>query len=71
MEVICSSETLADTQWTTRRYIPEDGTLHQLLTIASYNDLSVVHYIHVIFYDLLYTVHLLTPLQFSLKLFCF
>jgi hypothetical protein len=28
MEVICSSETSIDTQRTTRRYIPEDGTLH-------------------------------------------
>jgi hypothetical protein len=28
MEAICSSETSLDTQRTTRRYIPEDGTLH-------------------------------------------
>jgi hypothetical protein len=28
MEAICSSETSVDTQQTTRRYIPEDGTLH-------------------------------------------
>jgi hypothetical protein len=28
MEEICSSETTVDTQRTTRRYIPEDGTLH-------------------------------------------
>jgi hypothetical protein len=28
MEVTCSSETSVDTQRTTRRYIPEDGTLH-------------------------------------------
>jgi hypothetical protein len=28
MEAICSSETSVDTQLTTRRYIPEDGTLH-------------------------------------------
>jgi hypothetical protein len=28
MEAICSSETLIDYQRTTRRYIPEDGTLH-------------------------------------------
>jgi hypothetical protein len=28
MEAICSSETSGDTQCTTRRYIPEDGTLH-------------------------------------------
>jgi hypothetical protein len=26
--VICSSETSVDSQQTTRRYIPEDGTLH-------------------------------------------
>jgi hypothetical protein len=28
MEAICSSETSVDTQLTTRRYFPEDGTLH-------------------------------------------
>jgi hypothetical protein len=28
MEAICSSETSVDTQRTTRRYIPEDGTPH-------------------------------------------
>jgi hypothetical protein len=28
MEAICSSETSVETQQTTRRYIPEDGTLH-------------------------------------------
>jgi hypothetical protein len=28
MEALCSSETSADAQRTTRRYIPEDGTLH-------------------------------------------
>jgi hypothetical protein len=28
MKAICSSETPVDTQRTTRRYIPEDGTLH-------------------------------------------
>jgi hypothetical protein len=28
MEAICSSETSVETQRTTRRYIPEDGTLH-------------------------------------------
>jgi hypothetical protein len=28
MEAICSCETSVDTQRTTRRYIPEDGTLH-------------------------------------------
>jgi hypothetical protein len=28
VEAICSSETSVDTQWTTQRYIPEDGTLH-------------------------------------------
>jgi hypothetical protein len=30
MVAVCSSETSADTQRTTRRYIPEDGTLHNL-----------------------------------------
>jgi hypothetical protein len=29
MEVICFSETLVETQRTTRRYIPENGTLHE------------------------------------------
>jgi hypothetical protein len=28
MEAICSSETSVDIQRTTRRYIPEDGNLH-------------------------------------------
>jgi hypothetical protein len=28
MEANCSSKTSVDTQWTTRRYIPEGGTLH-------------------------------------------
>jgi hypothetical protein len=27
-EAMCSSETMVDFQWTTRRYIPEDKTLH-------------------------------------------
>jgi hypothetical protein len=29
MKAICSSETSVDTQRTTRRYIPEDGTLQK------------------------------------------
>jgi hypothetical protein len=29
MEVICFSETSVDTERTTRRYIPEDATLHK------------------------------------------
>jgi hypothetical protein len=28
MQAICSSETLVDFQWNTRRYIPEDSTFH-------------------------------------------
>jgi hypothetical protein len=28
MVAICSYETSVDSQWTTLRYIPEDGTLH-------------------------------------------
>jgi hypothetical protein len=28
MEAVCSSETSADFQQNTRRYIPEDGTIH-------------------------------------------
>jgi hypothetical protein len=31
MEAICSSETSVDTKNTTRRYIPEDDTLHNHL----------------------------------------
>jgi hypothetical protein len=31
MKAICSSETSGDTQWTTRRHIPEDDTLRVLL----------------------------------------
>jgi hypothetical protein len=31
MEVICSYETSVDFQRTTRRYVPEDGTLHGLM----------------------------------------
>jgi hypothetical protein len=27
MEAICSFETSGDSHWTTRRYIPEDGTI--------------------------------------------
>jgi hypothetical protein len=39
MEAICSSETLVDTQLTTQRYIPEDGTLHnhRCENLISYN----------------------------------
>jgi hypothetical protein len=33
MEAICSSETSIDTQWTTRRYIPEDGTLQNVIKL--------------------------------------
>jgi hypothetical protein len=29
MEVACSSETLVEIQWTTRRYFPENRTLHK------------------------------------------
>jgi hypothetical protein len=35
MEAICSSETSVYTQRTTRRYIPEDGTLHNLFMLAA------------------------------------
>jgi hypothetical protein len=39
METICSFETSVDTQQTTRRYIPEDGTLHnhRCENLRSYN----------------------------------
>jgi hypothetical protein len=40
---ICSSETLVDTQRTTRRYIPEDGTLQVLYVRISLHTF-VVHY---------------------------
>jgi hypothetical protein len=29
MEAICSSETLVETQGTSRRHIPEDDTIHE------------------------------------------
>jgi hypothetical protein len=48
MEAICSSETSADTQRATRRYIPEDSTLHnhrcgnlKILPIKSYLNRNV------------------------------
>jgi hypothetical protein len=39
MEAICSSETSVGSQWTTRRYIPEDGTIHnhRIENLKSYN----------------------------------
>jgi hypothetical protein len=36
MEVICSSKTSIDTQRTTRRYIPEDGTLQNIIYLNIY-----------------------------------
>jgi hypothetical protein len=33
MDVICSSEMLANAQWTIQRYIPEDMTLDVLFTL--------------------------------------
>jgi hypothetical protein len=39
MEAICSSETSVETQYTTRRHIPEDDTLHTL------NDILGIVYI--------------------------
>jgi hypothetical protein len=33
MEAICSSETSVDTQWATRRYIPEADTLQMLIIL--------------------------------------
>jgi hypothetical protein len=35
MEAICSSETSVNTQRITRRYIPEDDTLHNVLNVSS------------------------------------
>jgi hypothetical protein len=45
MEAICSSETSVDTQRTTRRYIPEDGTLHnhRCENLKSYNLIFLCH----------------------------
>jgi hypothetical protein len=42
MEAICPSETSVDTQRTTRRYIPEDGTLPTIL--ISLNVLDQIHW---------------------------
>jgi hypothetical protein len=43
MEVICSSETWVDCERTTRRYIPEDSTLHnhRCENLKSYNPPAV------------------------------
>jgi hypothetical protein len=38
MEAICSPETSVDTQRTTRRYIPEDGTLAQKSSVPVKKD---------------------------------
>jgi hypothetical protein len=56
MEAICSSETSVDFQWTTRRYIPEDRTLHnhrfenlklyKILYIASTGKRNLLIYQH-------------------------
>jgi hypothetical protein len=42
MEAICCSETSVETQRTTRRYIPEDGTLHnhRCENLKSYNEVK-------------------------------
>jgi hypothetical protein len=47
MEAICSSETSVDTQRTTRRYIPEDGTLHnhRCENLESYSVCSILQHI--------------------------
>jgi hypothetical protein len=39
MEAICSSKTSVQSQWTTRRHIPEDDTLHNhsCENLKSYN----------------------------------
>jgi hypothetical protein len=40
MEAICSAETIVETRRTTRRYIPEDDTLHnhRCENLKSYKD---------------------------------
>jgi hypothetical protein len=46
MEAICISETSVNTQRTTRRYIPEDGTLHnqRCESLKSYMVLELCNY---------------------------
>jgi hypothetical protein len=45
MGAMCSSEMSDNTQRTTRRYIPEDGTPHYFDKIAEFSDiLSAIHY---------------------------
>jgi hypothetical protein len=43
MEAICSSETSVDTQRTTQRYIPEDGTLQTTAVRTSNGTLLILH----------------------------
>jgi hypothetical protein len=47
MEAICSSETSVDTQWTTWRYIPEDGTLQSsfYLKIVAHKNILNINFI--------------------------
>jgi predicted RNA-binding protein len=44
VEATCSSETLVDTEWTTRHYIPEVDTLHNHCceNHKSYTDLIIL-----------------------------
>jgi hypothetical protein len=44
MEATCSCEISVDFQWTTRRYIPEDSTLHnhRYENLKSYNILIII-----------------------------
>jgi hypothetical protein len=44
MNAICSSETSVDSQRSTGRYIPEDGTLHNHLceNLKSYNTVNML-----------------------------
>jgi hypothetical protein len=57
MEEICSAETSVDFQRTTRRYIPEDGTLpnHRCENLKSYRALLAIYFhvgsLLVLFFD--------------------
>jgi hypothetical protein len=45
MEAICSSETSVDTQRITRRYIPEDDTLHPVVQIVVFRIMTPCNFV--------------------------
>jgi hypothetical protein len=61
MEPICWSETSVDTQRTTRRYIPEDGTLHnnRCENLKSYT--MFILFIHVLLNEIVSSSDYITP----------